>query len=154
MYYAGIGSRKTPARVLTLMSKIAGRLEIRGFHLRSGGAVGADTAFENGVISRKNITVYRPQHADAKSIAMAGKFHPAWNRCSQYARSLHARNCKIVLGDNLDSPVNFIVCWTPGGGLHGGTAQAMRVALYHKIKIFNLFGDFNHVLYNIRDYIA
>jgi hypothetical protein len=32
----------------------------------------------------------------------------------------------------------FVVCWTPGGLLKGGTAQAMRIAHAYGIPVFNL----------------
>lgn len=49
--YAGIGSRQTPKLVLDLMQRIGSELARNGFTLRSGGAVGADTAFEEGAVS-------------------------------------------------------------------------------------------------------
>lgn len=48
MLYAGVGSRATPEPVLDLMRRCATRLEVLGYTLRSGGANGADTAFEEG----------------------------------------------------------------------------------------------------------
>ena len=49
-YYAGIGSRETPEDVCGRMTKLASILERKGYTLRSGGAVGADTAFAGGVV--------------------------------------------------------------------------------------------------------
>ena len=48
--YTGIGSRETPTAILDLMIAIGGVLAQRGFTLRSGGADGADDAFEQGCI--------------------------------------------------------------------------------------------------------
>jgi len=48
-YYAGIGSRKTPPDILALMEACAYKLARYGWNLRSGGAPGADQAFERGV---------------------------------------------------------------------------------------------------------
>ena len=48
MYYAGVGSRETPQDVLKIMWKIGKHLADKGYTLRSGGARGADAAFENG----------------------------------------------------------------------------------------------------------
>lgn len=53
--YAGIGSRQTPDDILELMHRIGSTLAINGFTLRSGGAVGADTAFEQGAVSIGNL---------------------------------------------------------------------------------------------------
>lgn len=46
--YTGIGSRETPYEIQDLMKRIAFKLAENGWLLRSGGAEGADTAFENG----------------------------------------------------------------------------------------------------------
>ena len=48
MIYCGIGSRKAPKHVLDLMTKIGESFAKKGLLLRSGGAIGADTAFERG----------------------------------------------------------------------------------------------------------
>jgi len=47
-YYTGIGSRETPKDILELMHEIAFTLADQDYVLRSGGAQGADTAFEEG----------------------------------------------------------------------------------------------------------
>ena len=46
LVYAGIGARATPAPVLADMTVMAGWLARTGWHLASGGAHGADGAFE------------------------------------------------------------------------------------------------------------
>lgn len=48
MYYAGIGSRETPTFVLEAFKQIGEELAKLGVILRSGGASGADSAFEEG----------------------------------------------------------------------------------------------------------
>lgn len=42
---------------------------------------------------------------------------------------------------NLDSPVDFVVCWTKNGELKGGTALGMRIAKHYNIPIYNLAID-------------
>ncbi len=94
--YTGIGSRQTPADVLALMTRIAQTLDAEGYILRSGGAVGADTAFAQGATRREiflpwpnfnsvrdGIVVHGPTSAQAE--ALARTIHPAWNRLSQGA---------------------------------------------------------------------
>ena len=44
----------------------------------------------------------------------------------------------IALGPILDDPVEFIICWTPGGKVTGGTGQAIRIAKDLDIRVFNL----------------
>lgn len=152
MYYAGIGSRETPETVLRVMYSTALALSNLGYTLRSGGAPGADTAFEMGAV-RKEIFIpwngfngrQSPPCLCIKGIdlrnamEMAAEFHPAWHRCSPAARKLHARNCFQVLGKDLSTPVDFVICWTKDGGPTGGTGQAIRIAMHHRIPVFNLF---------------
>ena len=106
-----------------------------------------DSAFEEGAGDQKNIFLPWPYFNDSKvpyvpvkqeAIAMAKKFHPYWKNLGQGARKLHARNCYQVMGETLDKPAEFIICWTPGGKETGGTAQAIRVAKANNIKVYNL----------------
>lgn len=150
-FYAGIGSRKTPEDKLGEMREMGGFLLKQGYTLRSGGALGADKAFEEGVdkeykrnpelrkeVLEKEIFTARdwiPQWAYEE----AERFHPAWYRLTAYAKKLHARNSMILYGLDGKTPVDFIVCWTPEGKISGGTGQALRIASVRRIKIFNMF---------------
>jgi len=160
--YAGIGSRETPARIQNLMNRIAYTFEKEGFILRSGGADGADSAFENGVVNNYNKEIYLPWNGfngrygvsnnpdgglytgyptneiAEEAYEYAKKFHPAWDRCSRGAKLMHARNVSQILGWSLLEPSKFVVCWTPNGNLIGGTAQALRLANYFEVPVFNL----------------
>lgn len=137
--YAGIGSRETPENVLRDMTTIAMQLAIKGFVLRSGRAKGADSAFEKGVnlIDPKR-KVIRVATGDKSALNHAALFHPQWGACNDRAKALHARNSLIMLGDWLDNPVRFVVCWTAGGAIVGGTGQALRIAAAYNIPVFNL----------------
>ena len=152
LYYAGIGSRATPQHVLNDMTNISRNLEQSGFVLRSGGAAGADSAFEAGIQMVENAEIYLPWCGFNKSLSglypptpdalkMAADYHPAWNRCTNAARAFHARNCHQILGRHLDDPVQFVLCWTPEGAVFGGTGQALRIAIAKDIPIFNMGGD-------------
>jgi hypothetical protein len=134
--YAGVGARATPYRVCQRMTAIAVRLQARGYTLRSGGAVGADQAFEAGAGEAKEI--FRPEDATEEAMAIAASVHPAWDRCSPIAKRLHGRNAFQVLGRTLDDPSDFVVCWTADGTAIGGTATAIRIAELHGIPVFNL----------------
>ena len=56
----GIGSRETPQSEMDLLTRIAVAAEKRGMRGRSGGAGGADLAFERGFTDPKNIDVIVP----------------------------------------------------------------------------------------------
>ena len=153
--YAGIGSRATPAPVLADMTKMAGWLARTGWHLATGGADGADTAFAAGAPAGQR-TLYLPwagynghggtdcrvlmlTHAELSAcMGIAARLHPAWHRCSPAVRKLHARNAAVLLSANLDRPVDAVVCWSPGGAVVGGTGMALRIAAEHGIPVLNL----------------
>ena len=151
--YAGIGSRATPPDVLRDMRIMAAWLARTGWHLATGGADGADTAFAGGAPAGQR-TLYLPwpgynghggpdcvlldgsEHAACTEVA-AG-LHPAWHRCSSGARRLHARNSAILLGTRLDRPVDAVVAWTPRAAITGGTGLGLRIAAAHGIPVLNL----------------
>ena len=155
--YTGVGSRRTPEFATNLMFEMAVYLGKLGLTLRSGHADGADIAFENGADSiNASKEIYIPWSGFNRSkfhvgpppkiwMDMAEKFHPAWNRCSQGAMKLHARNCPQVLGVNLDSPSVFLLCWTEQASGRGGTGQALRIAKHYGVPIFDIgaFKDYN-----------
>ena len=143
-WYAGIGSRRTPQDVLDLMEKAAAKLRNRGFVLRSGAADGADAAFERGAAGVAEI--FLPWkgfnnhkscrfHIRTAALELAEKHHPKWAYLSQGARRLHARNCYQILGEYLNQPVKFVLCWHNGSG---GTLQAVRIAESLEIPVFNI----------------
>lgn len=153
--YAGIGSRRTPRKVLGLMTEFASLKKRAGYVLRTGHADGADQAFEEGAgdaaeiflpwtsfnmnvpLAHGAVVHKRPSPA---SYNTAAEFHPNWRRLSPAARHLHARNSHQILGWDLKTPVDFVICWTPGGLGGGGTGQALRIAEYYAIDIWDL-GD-------------
>lgn len=47
-FYTGVGSRETPPEILKMMQELGKKLASEGWTLRSGAAVGADSAFEMG----------------------------------------------------------------------------------------------------------
>lgn len=145
--YAGIGSRETPEPILLFATKIASKLHDHGFTLFSGGARGADTAFESGHDeTSKQIWYAKDAAGDKAAYALAASLHPAWDRCGAYAQALHARNCYQILGKKLIAPVDFVLCYTPYGAEtetelnrnhNGGTSTAIRLAVRNYIPVFN-----------------
>ena len=142
-YYCGVGSRKTPQSIQNIMTEVAQKLSERGFILRSGGAEGADKAFEKGA-HRKHI--YYASDATELSMSMASQFHPAWDSMKSYGKKLHGRNVFQVLGRTMDIPSEFLLCWTKDGCITheernistGGTGTAISIACAYNVPVFNL----------------
>lgn len=157
-YYAGIGSRDTEFNIQQDMGSIARVLAIKGFTLRSGGARGADQAFELGCDQhqgRKEIFLpwerfeNNGSHLFSPSdeaIKLASTIHPVFDRLSYKAKLLIARNMHQILGESLNDPVDFVLCWTDDGAETekqysrntGGTGSAIVLASRNNIPVFNL----------------
>ena len=154
--YAGIGSRETPQHIQDTLRTVAAELGARGWLLRSGHASGADLAFEMGAADHAK-EIYLPWpgfnggragvggaidpatlSTYAQARVYAQHFYPAWERCTPGAKGLHTRNVYQILGQDLRTPVKCVVCWTKDGKSSGGTGQALRLAEYLEIPIFNL----------------
>ena len=147
-FYAGIGSRRTPPEVLMKMNQLAKQYMTEGYTLRSGGAVGADRAFERGAGLFKEI--FYANDAEPWAFEYVERFcmpedRSGFKNWKPYIRGLLARNMQQILGRNGDSPVDFVVCWAPSfyywDSSAGGTGYAIRCALHNNIPVYNLFHD-------------
>jgi hypothetical protein len=147
-YYAGIGSRETPFSLEPLIKDIAERCEYLGYTLRSGGAVGADTMFADYTMKKDIYLPYDNYNKQKRLIntdeyfdeayAIAEKYHPNWSKCSAVAKLMHTRNVHQILGTDLKTPSDFVICWTKDGKASGGTGQAIRIAKGYGIPVYNL----------------
>lgn len=157
-FYAGVGSRTTPPAIILQMQLLAMTAALHGWTLRSGGAEGADNAFENGAsLIPGNVEIFLPwkQFNDNNSeftsptpaaIDMAYQIHPGRKNLKQTHLLLHGRNMHQVLGYHLNTPVEFVVCYTADGcerrseysGNTGGTGTAILLADRCCIPVFNL----------------
>jgi hypothetical protein len=149
--FAGIGSRETPTPILEQMTLIGKGMAERGWILRSGGAVGADSAFEKGcdlANGHKEIFLPFPRYNNHPSSLYNipplafDLIDATWKSSasrSEYVRAMFARNCQQILGSNLDDYSELVVCWTPSGKIVGGTGKAIQIALNHKIPVVNLY---------------
>ena len=157
--YAGVGSRTTPGDVRAIMFSLGAQFAQRGWTLRSGHADGADISFEDGCRSvggKSEVFLpwpgfndaygpdykYAPWQLKEELEAIAAQYHPAWNKLTSGARKLHTRNVCQLLGSDLNTPVDIVVCWTPGGKITGGTGQVLRMAVDKGIPIHNLYNAY------------
>lgn len=150
-YYTGVGSRKTPEGIQKLMRTISRLYNGMGWVLRSGGAEGADTAFEENSGDLREIyksDIYKSvgELIYEKAQRIAAQYHPNWVKMPEFAKKLHARNVFQVLGEDLETPSSVVICWTPDGCNNhydrsietGGTGTAISIAYFSQIPIINL----------------
>lgn len=157
--YTGIGSRRTPEPILNKMTAYGSAFAQMGCLLRSGAAPGADTVFEKGCTSADGMCdIYLPwkgfqnhpsdlHHISQECLEIAADIYgSAWQYLKRPVKLLMARNIYQVLGYDLASPSDFVVCWTPDGCTSraervrdtGGTGQAIACASSYDVPVFNL----------------
>jgi hypothetical protein len=150
------------------MFRIGSLLVRRGYVLRSGGAAGADTAFERGATAVDGASiVYKAGRGVTKwkgkklicypdsvpgwqdwAEEQSSRLHPAWNACSDHAKAHLRRNMAQICGHKTQDRIlsHFVLCWTPDGAetaqatsrRTGGTGQAIRAADAYGVPVFNL----------------
>ena len=153
IYYCGVGSRETPSDILEKMGEIAHYCAKRGWVLRSGGAKGADTAFEAGcMIDGAQMQIFHPtDNIPAWTNVFTDHFHPNPGALKDWGRKLMNRNAMQILGRDGNTPVTCVICWTKDGKGSGGTGQACRIADYYGIPIFDVKND--GVLEKLRGFV-
>jgi hypothetical protein len=154
--YAGIGGRTTPPEVCEEFTRIAYRLMQLGYTLRSGGANGADAAFEAGTGKYVPQEIWLPWEGFNNNdsllilenpipqsvIAIAEEIYDRWDSANEAVRKLHARNVYQILGHDLHTPVDFVVCWTDRPNTDtGGTQFGMHLAQQWGIMVYNFYKE-------------
>ena len=146
MTYAGVGSRVTPASILKAMTDVAKMLESKGYTLNTGKTFsnkeeGADKAFSDGT-TQKNLFSPEVQGSRIKEQTVAKEIHPAPSRLKSGGLKLMARNTNQIFGDNLDTPVDFVLFYAEETNNplrpKGGTGQAVEMARRKGIPTINM----------------
>lgn len=153
-YFTGVGHRDVKHFFVTLASYISEVAVKKGYKLRTGDAIGMDHGFRSGtkahqrdVYSAKKLpwAIHGPSCNNwDDALAIAGSIHPNWGVCTPYVKALHARNVFQVLGEDINTPSDFLVCYARPVDeertmVKGGTNTTYQIARDWNIPIFNLF---------------
>ena len=96
-------------------------------------------------IKFKTISIREDNFKEIEEIASI--IHPSWKSCTDYAKLLHSRNVCQVLGQDLETPSELVICWTPDGANNrtsnvgrttGGTGTAISLAKQFDILVLNI----------------
>ena len=146
---ACIGTREIVSDERRMLEEIGAWLVSMGYIISTGNALGSDQAFARGgnSVNPAAVELWLPWESYERAARVPGNVvhkspqlwmhelsqleHPAWDRLSQGARRLHARNAGIVKGCTL-------VVALPGLSRPGGTGQGMRLAKRLGIPVRNL----------------
>lgn len=163
-FYTGIGARDIPESYGRRLADICGLLSENGWGLRSGAADGSDTWAEEGHMRPKyklnkfkeiylpykgfnghtselyldNLKKVRVREAEIIASKMR-RTRPVRER--ETVKQLFTRNVFQVLGQDLKTPSEFVVCYTKDGTDRGGTGANIRLAKAWNIPVFNLYYD-------------
>jgi predicted NAD-dependent protein-ADP-ribosyltransferase YbiA (DUF1768 family) len=146
MTYAGVGSRQAPPAILAEMTQVAKELAAIGYTLNTGVAFGgkeegADAAFSRGT-NKKNLFSPEKQGLRNRERSIAREIHPNPSALSAGGLQLMARNTNQVFGENLDTPVDFVLFWAKETNNplrpEGGTGQAVEIARRKGIPTINM----------------
>lgn len=148
--YAGIGARVTPKADLVELTAIAKRLEVEGYTLQSGNGDGPDIAFQKGAKKSKvflpwtdfnggHVNAVKPsKEAWQKALKLIVELHPNARGLVKSVLALHSRNVFILLGEQVNRPVDFVVYTRPPWTTTGGTTMGIKIADKFNIPHYNL----------------
>lgn len=165
-----VGSRAIPKKYTEICKSIASALNLV-YIGRSGGATGADSFFESGLLETKK-EIYIPydgfcdrsaneigvyvikDHRLLMARDIASEIHPVWRYLSEGDKDLHARDIFQVLGQDVNederSKLLVYFCETSQKRVTtGGTATAVNLAKSLNIPCYNIF--FNDDLHEVID---
>lgn len=158
-----VGARKTPVEIIHQCQNDIGQLNKENYIFRSGNAQGFDQVIAN--VPEKCREVYLPYHNfgcslnNYRNVFVPKRDFDNWGRAVNIVKELHpnknltdmqmmylARDVYQVLGKDLQTPSDLVICWTEDGAseLHqltrktGGTAMALRVAFRYNIPVINI----------------
>lgn len=104
---------------------------------------------KNTPITKKE--TFKSSDANETVRTIAKELHPAGEKLKGFALDLIARNTFQIFGKELDTPVDFVICWTPlnkkgevvdhhdkRDATTGGTGQAISMASLKGIPVINM----------------
>lgn len=149
--YCATGNMEIGMKVKNILVEIGRVLALNGYTLRSGGAPGAESAFEEGCDSvggkkeiylpfegynNKTTGVVTDMTNEEEAIKIAQRYYLLWFKLSNKVKQMLTRYSWAVLGRNLDDPVDFVIAYIREDGKT--TEQVVRVANGSNITVYNI----------------
>jgi len=146
-YYYSTGNRRdVPKSIHQLFSIVAVKLQQKGYMYRYGGISGIEKFFAGNAISNKelvNIKQITQEHLNIASL-----FYPEMDKLSKTRQKQLGKIVNILLGNDCNTPISFLITHTKNGVGLGDTYFAINVAKGHGIPIFDCY--YNDVLQRLR----
>jgi len=146
--YAVTGNPNPPDEILRKIERIVPKLESLEYLLRTGGMTGIEESAER---SAKKLELLLPWKGFAdkdskftftneRAIAIAKKFSPAYDNLKQAAQTFLAKNVRLVMGQQVNSPALFLIVWTEDGAEKASERNSRTGFAGHPIAIANALG--------------
>lgn len=153
--YLAIGNQDTPPEIVRQLADIAGRLKDAGYTARTTGKGAADEGvmITAGDKCEVHIPWKKFDGIDSKfnkvlpeALEMVKQYHGAFDSQKDSIKTIIGRGAHLVLGQDLRSPVRFVVCWSQDGlenakdrsAKSGYIGIPVSIASSMKIPVFNL----------------
>lgn len=157
--YVGIGNNDAPPEILQKMSLLSATLAAKGWTLRhTGDKDGAAVAFEQGAggqaeayiawkgFNDRQSEFIPPRNVHPEVITLMKQYIPTFDNIKPGAHKVISRAVYAIIGKDLRSPAQFVVCWSADGAESAGEKTAktgfmgMPIALASNLKmpVFNL----------------
>ena len=148
------GNPDAPPEIIERMIQIAKRLEAMEFTVRIGGMQGIEDAIEKAIEKKEVHLPFKDfdqkqskfTYVSERATAVAKMFFPNWDAMKKGVQLFLAKNARVLMGQRVDSPALFFVCWTQDGvesfkdttNRTGFTGHSIAIASALGIPIFNL----------------
>lgn len=152
--YTIVANNDVPPEIASKFEEIAKRLEQREYTVRIGGMEGIDDRIEKAV---KKFELHLPwrefngkqskfYYNGERAFAVAKMFHPTFDSMKKGIQAFLAKNARLILGDKMNSPTLFLLCWTEDGAESirertaktGFSGHPIAIASALGVPIFNL----------------
>ena len=130
--YAATGNREAPPEILKKFEEIAKKLEALGYTARVGGFEGIEETVEKATTKNEIHLPWREfgqkqsrfTFTTDRAMAIAKMFHPTFDTMKKSVQLFLAKNARLIMGDKMNSPALFLLCWT-----EDGVESAKQIAL-------------------------
>lgn len=152
-FYSAVCTTDAPEAVITLIPAIAKKLDNSNYTLRSTGNPGIEQIFET---QSHRVEYFIPwngfngkfvkEELPKEAFTIASHLHPAWHKLTNQAQKLKARSVAQLMGMDLKTPSDFLICWSPDGAcresevtrITGSAGLSIKLATRMHIPVFNL----------------
>ena len=148
------GNPDIPPEAIEKMVQIAKRLESMDFTVRVGGMQGVEDAIEKAIEKKEVHLPFKGfdqkeskfTFVSDRATSVAKMFFPNWDAMKKGVQLFLAKNARVLMGQRVDSPALFFICWTQDGvesfkdstNRTGFTGHSIAIASALGIPIFNL----------------